>query len=342
MTTIHPPVPSTDTDDMEISPVQPTIEQSHPLSQCSSQSCDMLPSANPKRHTGPTKPLKWYHFSYPSSFLDLFADWKARRQEKKTAAFAKGHFKAFDQSPDSQTPDEKSSAPQTPERQSSVAFAPLPTRENGYDTPPLAGREKLKPLDMAVITPRAINKSPETLVNTISLSPLEQQMASETKSFAALGSVSRTSHMSTGELVAPISTHGPKMPEVPKMQAKTIYVPCAALGSVSKTSPMSTGVPRAPILTLRRTYGPKIFEVPKVQSKTIYGALGSVSETPRVQVEVRKASTSTDGPKIPEVPKMQLIRKTPCDCENCKQMSAIFASRCRRDLEEFFLLLGRD
>ncbi|KAK4950487.1 hypothetical protein LTR10_011469 [Elasticomyces elasticus] len=344
MTTIQALVPSTGMDDMEISPVQPTAEQSHPLSQCSSQSCDMLPSAKPKRHSGPTKPLKWYHFSYPTSFLDVVQDWKLRRQQKKIAASTKEHFKDFDQSPDSQTPDQKSPAPQTPERQSSVAFAPLPTRDNGYDTPPVAGREKLKPLDMAVITPRAINKSPTTLVNTILLSPLEQQMASETKSFAALGSVSRTSHMSTGELVAPISTHGPKMPEVPKMQAKaiygpcaalssagqtprvqvevrkasiltdepkipevpkiqtkTIYVPCAALGSASKTSPMSTGVPMAPILTLRRTS--KISEVPKVQSKTIYGALGSVSNTPRVQVEVRKPSALTDGPKIPGFPR---------------------------------------
>ncbi|KAK5714869.1 hypothetical protein LTR17_016979 [Elasticomyces elasticus] len=127
MTTIQPPVPNADMDDMEISPVQPTTEQAHPLSSCSFPSCGMPPSAKPKRHTGPTKPLKWYHFSYPTSFLDLLEDRKSRRQQKKIAASTKEHFKDFDQSPDSQTPDEKTSALQTPERQASVAFAPLPT-----------------------------------------------------------------------------------------------------------------------------------------------------------------------------------------------------------------------
>ncbi|KAK4891034.1 hypothetical protein LTR27_010365 [Elasticomyces elasticus] len=341
MTTIHPPVLSADMDDMEISPVQPTAEQSHPLSSCSCPSCGMPPSAKPKRHTGPTKPLKWYHFSYPTSFLDVLHDFKLRRQQKKIAASMKEHFKDFDQSPDSQTPDQKSSAPQTPERQSSVAFAPLPTRNNGYETPPVAGREKLKPLDMAVITSRAIKKSPDVSGNTISLSPLEQQMASETRSFAVLGSMSKTPRVQVEQRKASILTDEPKIPEVPKMQAKTIYEPSAALGSVSETPRVQVEVRNASILT----DGPKIPEVPKMQPMTIYGpcaALGSVSNTPRVLMKLRKAPTLTDGPKIPEVPKMQAIRKTPCDCEDCMQMSAIRASRCRRDLEEFFLLLGRD
>ncbi|KAK3628337.1 hypothetical protein LTR56_017536 [Elasticomyces elasticus] len=342
MTTIHPPVPSAGMDDMEISPVQPTAEQSHPLSSCSSPSCGITPSAKPKRHSGPTKPLKWYHFSYPSSFLDILEDRKLRRQQKKIAASTKEHFKDFDQSPDSQTPDEKSPAPQTPERQSSVAFAPLPTRGNGYETPPVAGREKLKPLDMAAITSRAIKKSPDVSVNSISLSPLEQQMASETKSFAALGPVSKTPRVQVEVRKASILTDGPKIPEVPKMPSMTIYGPYAALGSVSKTPQVHVEeVRKASILT----DGPKIPEVPKMQAKTIYeacAALGSISNTPRVVMRLRKAPTLTDGPKIPEVPKMQAIRKTPCDCEDCMQMSAIRASRCRRDLEEFFLLLERN
>ncbi|KAK5710198.1 hypothetical protein LTR17_019088 [Elasticomyces elasticus] len=261
MTTIHPPVPSTDMDDMEISPVQPTAEQSHPLSSCSSPSCGMPPSAKPRRHTGPTKPLKWYHFSYPSSFLDLVEDRKLRRQQKKIAAITKEHFKDFDQSPASQTPDQKSSAPQTLERQSSVAFASLPTRENGYETPSVAGREKLKPLDTAVITSTAIKKTPDVSVNAISLSPLEQQMASETKSFAALGSISKTPRVQVEVQKASILTDGPKIPEVPKMQAKTIYEPCAALGSVSDTPRVIMKLRKASTLTDK----PRIPEVPKMQ-----------------------------------------------------------------------------